>query len=119
MMLLAFAALLQAAQPAPSTPDAPVPAWRAAGHVWGQCVKGRIDARLHSGVAAEALADAAIAGCTRELAAVRTAIAAERGEAEADANVARVRTGGRATFLAYIAQARGQRPAGGAPAPAR
>jgi hypothetical protein len=120
MMLLAFAALLQAAQPAqPAAPDTSVPAWRAAGHVWGQCVKGRIDARLHSGVAAEALADAAIAGCTRELAAVRTAIAAERGEAEADANVARVRTGGRATFLAYIAQARGQRSAGGAPAPAR
>jgi hypothetical protein len=114
MMLLAFAALLQAAQPAPSTPDAPVPAWRAAGHAWGQCVKARIDARLQSADAPAALADAAIAGCTRELEAVRRAIAAERGDAEAAANVERVRTGGRATFLAYIAQARGQRPAGGA-----
>ena len=115
-MLLAFAALLQAAQPAP---DAPVPAWRAAGHAWGQCVKRRIDARLASADAPEALADSAIAGCTPELAAVRSAIAAERGDAEAAANVERVRTGGRATFLAYIAQARGQRPAGAAAVPAR
>lgn len=114
-MLLAFAALLQAAQPArPAAPDAPVPAWRAAGHIWGQCVKRRIDARLQSADAPDALADAAIAGCTHELEAVRTAIAAERGDAEAATNVERVRSGGRATFLAYIAQARSQRPAGAA-----
>jgi hypothetical protein len=123
MMLFAFAALLQAAQPAqpaqPAAPGAPVPAWRAAGHIWGQCVKGRIDARLQSADAPEALTDAAIAGCASQLEAVRTAIAAERGDADAAANVERVRNGGRAMFLAYIARARGQAPAGGpAPAPA-
>jgi len=123
MMLLAFGALLQAAQtpPAPSGPaaaGAPVPAWRAAGRAWGDCVKGRIDARLQSAGAPEALADAAMAGCTRELEAVRTAITAERGAEAAAANVERVRNGGRAMFIAYIASRRPSAPAAGAAQPA-
>jgi hypothetical protein len=104
MMLLAMAALLQAAQPA--TPSQPAPAWRVAGQAWGACVKARIDARLTTSDAPEALTDAAIAGCTRELEAVRTAIAAERGAEIAAADVERVRSGGRATFIAYVAQHR-------------
>jgi len=124
MMLLAFAALLQAAQAGPATSGpaaiapplatpgetagAPVPPWRAAGRAWSDCAKGRIDARLQSSDTAEAMADAAIAGCTSEMEAVRSAIAAERGADVAAANVERVRTSGRAMFLAYIASRRGR-----------
>lgn len=117
-MLLITAALLQAAQPAPSA--TPQPAWRVAGHTWGQCVKARIDPRLGSSDAPEALADSAIAGCTRQLEAVRRAIAAEQGDAVAQANVERVRSGGRSMFLAYIAQSRSRAAAAAPPsAPAR
>jgi hypothetical protein len=131
MMLLAFAALLQAAQSGPAAgPAAPaavapplttpseaagpaVPAWRAAGRAWSDCAKGRIDARLQSSDTPEAMADAAIAGCAGEMEAVRSAIATERGPEVAAANVERVRTSGRAMFLAYIASRRGR---GAAPA---
>ena len=125
MMLFAMAAMLQAAQPAQpaqSAPaaqasGAPVPAWRAAGRAWGDCVKGRIDARLSSPETPEALADSAIGGCTGQLEAVRRAIAAERGDETAAANVDRVRNGGRAMFLAYIAQRRTPPPAAATSAP--
>lgn len=107
MMLLTIAALLQAAQPAPATSSAvPQPAWRTAGHAWGQCVKGGIDARLMTGAAPEALVDAAIAGCATRLETVRRAIAAERGRAVAAGDVEQVRSGGRATFLNYVVQSR-------------
>lgn len=117
MMLLTIAALLQAALPAPPPPaadtpigpaasGAPVPAPIAAGRVWSACVKTRIDARTPGSAAPEAVADAAMAGCTRELEAIRTAIAAERGAEVAAANVARVSTSGRAMFIAYVATRR-------------
>lgn len=122
MLVTIAAALLQAAQPSGSTtppqpaPDGQAPAWRAAGQAWGQCVKAGIDARLRSSEAPEALVDTAVGACTRELEAVRSAIAAERGAEAAAANVERVRSGGRAMFLAYVARERGQ-PAPAAPAP--
>lgn len=118
MMLFAMAALLQAAQPAPTAPTqtAPMPAWRAAGRAWGDCVKRRIDARLTASDTAEALTDASIAGCSGELAAVRSAIAGESGAEIAAANVERVRNGGRAMFIAYVTTAR-SRAAGGATPP--
>lgn len=117
MMLLAIAALLQTAQPGPPPPaadtpigtaasGAPVPAPIAAGRVWSGCVKSRIDARTPSSDAAETVADGAMAACTRELEAVRTAIAAERGAEIAAANVERINTSGRAMFIAYIATRR-------------
>jgi len=121
-MLLAVAALLQTASATPPASGAPVPAWRTAGRAWGDCVKGRIDARLQSGDAPEALTDAAIAGCASQLEAVRRAIAAERGAETAAANVERVRNGGRAMFLAYIASRRPAPATGTAeprPAPTR
>ena len=124
-MLFAMAAMLQAAQPAqaagiaPAAPSSsvPVPAWRAAGRAWADCVKARIDPHLGSSDAPEAIADSAIGGCTSQLEAVRRSIAAERGDETAAANVERVRSGGRAMFLAYIAQRRSQ-PATAAASPA-
>ena len=117
MMLFAIAALLQAALPGPPPPaadtpvgtatsGAPVPAPVAAGRVWSACVKARIDARTPGSAAPEAITDSAMAGCTRELEAIRTAIAAERGAEIAAANVARVSSSGRAMFIAYIATRR-------------
>ena len=106
MMLLAMAALLQGATPAQTQAAPPEPAWRTAGRAWAACVKGRIDARIQTSDAPEALTDTAIAGCGRQLEAVRRAIAAERGNETAAADVARVRSGGRARFLLYVAQHR-------------
>lgn len=119
-MLLAMAALLQTGAPAqtaqPPAQNTPVPAWRAAGRAWADCVRRRIDPRLGSSDAAEAVVDRAMAGCTTQLEAVRSAITAERGAETAAANVERVRTGGRSMFLAYVAQRRTTPAAGTAPA---
>lgn len=119
MMLFAYAALLQAAQTAPpitmpqAASGAPIPAWRAAGRAWSDCVKGRIDARLQSADTPESVTDAAMAGCTGELETVRSTIAAERGPEVAAANVERVRTSGRSMFIAYVATRRSPAPAAG------
>ena len=109
-MLTAFIALaLQAAAPAPAPQDAV----SRAGQAWGVCVKGRVDAGLGSTQPAEALADAAIAGCAAELEAIRAAIAADSNVEVAALNAARVRGGTRQALVAYIARERG--PGAGQP----
>jgi len=99
--LIAFA--LQAAAAAPAPPDAV----SRSGHAWAVCVKGRVDAGLRSSQAAEALADAAIAGCAAELEAIRAAIEADSNAEIAALNVERVRGGTKQTLIAYVARERG------------
>lgn len=106
-----FALALQTAAPVPQSPPyvpEPEPASARAGRAWGDCVKGRLDARMRSDGTPDALVTDAFAHCARREDAVRSAIAAERGEEVAALNIDRIRSGGRRLFLLYVERERGQ-----------
>lgn len=125
MTILAFALALGAAAvppsgaqtPPPARPSAQGDAFGAAGQAWAECAKSGVDARLRSRLAPDAVVTAAFDGCARQEAAIRAAIAAEMGDAEAAANVERIRSGGRQMFLIYITRERGQPAPAATPSP--
>jgi hypothetical protein len=102
--VLAFA--LQAAAPAPVQPPPPETPSASAGRAWGDCVRGRLDARMRSDGTPNALVTDAFAHCARQERAIRAAIAAERGDEVAGLNIDRLRSGGRRLFLLYIERER-------------
>lgn len=104
-MLIAFlfAVLLQATMP----PQAEHPS-ALAGRAWGDCVRGWLDARMSSVGTPEAMVTEAFGQCRAQENAIRAAIAAEAGDEVARLNVERIRNGGRALFLAYVQNRRGQ-----------
>jgi hypothetical protein len=95
-----FAVLLQAAVPPP--PQQAEHPSAVAGRAWGDCVRGWLDARMGTSGTPEVLVNEAFGRCVNQENAIRATIAAEAGDEVARLNVERIRTGGRALFLAYV-----------------